>query len=137
MRNITFRGKTLKQQGMMFAGDWVEGGYYMDDSYGGNPKGKHYIVAFNSSGMGYFQHIEVDIASVGQFIGSVDKNKSRIFEGNLIRNTDGQEFQVVWDEMGWAIENQTSLYIGWVPERCEIIGNVCEQKEGISYDKNR
>lgn len=83
-RKILFRGKTLREQGMLPAGSWIEGGYYRDDCYGGCPEGKHYIVIWNSFGLGFNELIEVDGSTVGQWIG-----QGRIFEHDVLCSPRG------------------------------------------------
>ncbi len=80
MREILFRGKRIDN------GKWVEGGYYLDPY-----PNKVYIVQWNSTGMGFADHIEVYPEIVGQYTGLVDEMGRKIFEGDILH---GQFFAV-------------------------------------------
>lgn len=89
MRKIKFRGKTVESAGLRQAGEWAYGGYFVDDCYGGCPEGKHHIVEFNSTGMGYYSHTKVIKETVGQFTGCRDMAKKEVYEGDIVDTDDG------------------------------------------------
>lgn len=76
-REILFRGKCVKSN------DWHEGDLIQGNSVNcyENTAGKSFIVGWY---LGSVEMIEVDIKTVGQFIGLRDKNKKRIFHGDII-----------------------------------------------------
>jgi len=73
-REILFRGKRIDN------GEWVEG--LLMANFDGN-----YSIQVRNDfdGMEYFTTYKVDPETVGQFIGMIDKNKTKIFEGDPVR----------------------------------------------------
>ena len=68
-------------------GEWVEGAYYKQTLYYGDPCEKHYIITSTES-LDYDQvleYYEVDPETVGEHIGMTDKKGKKIFEGDVIR----------------------------------------------------
>lgn len=81
MREILFRGKRKDN------GEWVYG--YLC-RYGFTGKEKYYIIPYYASDL---YGIEVDPETVGQFTGLTDCNEKKIFEGDIIRYADYDEYQ--------------------------------------------
>lgn len=79
MRKIKFRGKRLA------SGEWVYGGYYLDDCYGNKQGEKHYIMVWNSTGLSYYENVQVDPETVGQFTGCSDKSDKGIWEDDIVK----------------------------------------------------
>ena len=86
MREILFRGKTY--DGKWEQGDLRHGGYVHNDS-------ETYIMRSDYA----LHNIPVDPKTVGQFTGLTDKNKAKIFEGDIVRcydeNLDDEFYAVV------------------------------------------
>lgn len=76
MREILFRGKKIDD------GEWVYGWYemYPFERFPVRPC----IVPSESARGGYYEHVEVDPSTVGQYIGVCDKHNVKIFEGDIV-----------------------------------------------------
>jgi hypothetical protein len=119
MRTILFRGKTINDHGMLPAGSWITGGYYMDDCYGGCPEGRHYILTWNSGGPGGFMdRCEVERKSVGQYTGLCDRNGKGIYEGDIFENLLGK-YVVRYEHDGFYLHNPRYIALD-SEEHCDL-----------------
>lgn len=128
-REILFRGKTtIKDSNHAFNNTWVMG----DRIHSG---GKLYIhpianvVEVNGEiGKLIIMH-EVIPSTVGRYTGLTDRNKQKIFEHDVCKDSLGTLFVVEWDAenarfIGFTIENERRIiYISREP-RVEVIGNI-------------
>lgn len=121
MREILFRGKRIDN------GEWVEGGVAFEDY-----TDKAYIVQWNTFGLGYFEYIEVDPNTVGQYTGLCDKNGKKIFEGDRIE-IRGYVYYCCWDAGNLEfilINEKESFGMGYAASsRMTVIGNVHDNTE--------
>lgn len=117
MREILFRGKRCDN------GEWVDGNLFVDEK-----KEKHEIL------VGYVNYRvcwEIDPKTIGQFIGLLDRNGGKIFEGDIL-NVDGVIYACRWDdgnfEFGLA-NNKESFGIAYATLNMKVIGNIHDNPE--------
>ena len=141
MREILFRGKaTNRIKGRPYRtnyknGDWVYGLLTDVLNYSG------FSEMTNTNGV---SGIDVDPETVGQFTGKKDRNKKRIFDGDICRflNDDGEytDSLVYWDDTQsqWRIRaveyRGTDELDAFYAERCEIIGNQWDNPELLTKE---
>lgn len=125
IREILFRGKCCT------TGEWVEGflGIEVLDDY----------VIQQFSFDEYFaseciDQYSVKLETVGQYTGLTDKNGTRIFEGDVIRDEDGDVMVVKWltESAAFVLEPKpyASIYFyGTLSSRIEVIGNIHDNPE--------
>ncbi len=135
MREIKFRGKRLDN------GEWVEGFYF--ESFTEIP----YIMTLHDHILGMTEFYEVDPATVGQFTGLLDKNGKRIFEGDILKDTDNEIYYVDFIRGCFYLKTNYKSFphLGWTewlpmceidrlanPTEFEVIGNIYENPELLS-----
>lgn len=144
MREYLFRGKRTDN------GEWVTGRLLADDVI--VPSGQTFCInaGIRSDSVGHLALCEVDKQTVGQYTGLMDRNDSKVFEGDILRiykNMSGMgdyyypplEYPVPvvvrWDLCGWTWETITEdkFYIhfpdAWCHYECEVIGNEFDNPE--------
>ena len=130
MREILFRGRTLD-------GDWIEG-WYQPPAMGIGVT----LAVFNDSS-DHLTDIQVIPETVGQFTGLLDKNGTKIFEGDILKYTPRPNCEIFY-RIDWQQEWSRFSLIQWsthkyqlyewaeeskVKYMCEIIGNVHDAPE--------
>ena len=133
IRTIIFRGKRKDN------GEWIEGYYASQSNHAcltNELKHQHFIlkdVCFDFN-LGGLQEFEVAPETVGQYIGFIDKNGKKIFEGDIVQahfrtNHSKQIFRVTFDD-GMFIFNNGYVKL---PVReiygIKVIGNIHDNSE--------
>ena len=124
MREILFRGKRADN------GEWVYGSLITErNMFDGNLMTMH------------IQDIEepyddnlIDDETAGQFTGLTDKNGTKIFEGDIIRDADGDVMIVKWLTEGATFVLEPKPYVSvhfysTLPSEIEVIGNIHDNSE--------
>lgn len=123
MRKIKFRGEYGQ------SGIWHYGNLHVDEIYG-----RTYI---NTPTLG---NIEVNPETVGQFTGIYDCNEKEIYEGDILKWSNGKMYVVkFWRGMFYAsVEECNDGFLGGFPlhaftefeeGKCEIVGNIFDNPE--------
>ena len=105
-------------------GQWVIG-YYSCDS------GHHFIKSIDD---GYDYRIIPP--TLGQYTGANDKNKKRIFNGDILMDRHRRQYEVTWDEQELRYIlvntlnacNHLNMYLACM-EDFEVIGNIHELRK--------
>lgn len=137
MREVIFRGKDKD------TGAWVEGSlitiviqkpYETEICY----RIQYMECGEDEKGFGTYQSgldCEVIPETIGQYTGWKDKNKNRIFEGDIVEY-NGKKYEVVYEErcgpmFGIKMNDIETWPFGWeVPAKLmEVIGNIHEGEE--------
>ncbi len=128
MREILFRGKHIHilPQNEQLDGMWVYG-YLSDENYINTIEENEYGGKYTSESL-------VDSETICQYIGLIDKNGRKIFEGDIIKC--GGNLVVTWNDKfaGWCLTKEGWLYNHFFGEACEskdceVIGNIFDNPE--------
>lgn len=128
MREILFRGKWVGSWSL--DGEWAYGSYVHQD-------GSHQI--YLPYGYDYTfedDHVLVFPKTVGQFTGLFDKNGTKIFEGDIVKNVIDDNIAVVQ----WFEEHSAFMLYGKIENRVyflydnnfnhiEVVGNIYDNPE--------
>ena len=123
-REILFRGRIVDDS------RWIEGSFTIDC------KGECEILHQLKTPHGGFQFLKVIPETVGQFTGMTDKNGTKIFEGDIVKEQYKSHeiiYNVYWDEDYFAFRVKSKDYSYYldelVPSNSEVIGNIHDNKE--------
>lgn len=144
MREILFRGKAINRDESYHRteyqnGEWVYGlvTKLYDEQFKNLP-----AEMTNTNGI---SDIEIDYKTIGQYTGMLDKNGTKIFEGDIIDffgRSDGDGYGVVkYDayetEFGFEYDNiYRSLGKNFYPENIEVVGNIYDNPELLGDEEN-
>lgn len=123
MREILFRGKREDN------GEWVYGYYACIGKH-------HYILTgkLNLIGTVNFEHYLVIPETVGQYTGLTDRNGTKIFEGDIVRERGGESCQGFYEIDNVLIVEIPNTLVSFTIGRdcgCEykVIGNIHDNPE--------
>lgn len=129
MREIKFRGKSIK------TGEWVIGAHVVYGKY----KKDHFIFVEGHGSNFISCFIAVDKKSVGQYSGLSDKNGKEIYDGDIVCAYDdsalfgmGKKHQgtIIYSGNCFSLECNGVCLDKWVnAEHIKIIGNIYEHPE--------
>ena len=132
-RVIKFRGKRIDN------GEWVYGDIEL-------PRNREAAIIHCYLDDGnYNRQYEVQKESVGQFTGCLDKNGTKIYEGDIVRvdisrfdrrikNHRYTNTEVVWCQDGFLLHN-VDIAVHY-RSRVEVIGNIYDNPELLKGDEN-
>ena len=133
MREILFRGKTIKQKNGVTTEKPIKENMWV---YGNLTVGK--IEGYKTDMISNKKEIYyINSDTIGQFTGLTDKNGKKIFEGDIVRLCNGTyPIKVFWDCLGWKflcngklVEGAFDCDIKHDIEICEVIGNIHDNPE--------
>lgn len=130
MREILFRGKNKN------TGEWIKGYYFKTISAGEHI---HCIISIDK----YYKlwgkrfkaiggATEVDEKTVGQYTGMTDRNGKKIFENDIIKDSEtGEIFKIFynWDRFSKTNDSHYFLDLSLRIYECEVIGNIYDNPE--------
>ncbi|EAE9287289.1 hypothetical protein BVG05_11050 [Listeria monocytogenes] len=129
MREIEFRGKAIHPNSLeQIVGSWAYGGIFENKIISRN-------LDMDSHYHGFISEIEIDLKTIGQYIGLKDKNGKKIFEGDIVDisvydrlDWSSIKGKVVFLNGAWLVEDVGHFAITLQSEtnEIEIIGNVHE-----------
>ena len=140
MREILFRGKRIDND------EWIYGSFCMDacEQLGGLCGVDGFIRLYDLTDS-KMQMFEVDRETVGQFTGLTDKNGTRIFEGDICRNTKtGEIISVAWHGtmagFVWSKRKEKSHLFDFgelfrAYDKYEVIGNIHDNPELLEGER--
>lgn len=134
MRDILFRGKRRDN------GKWIEGSLVHQTAYYGDPVDRYHILYSGEFDYDYYDAAEVIPETIGQFTGLIDKNGTKIVEGDIVKgqnflHEDRVIYSVVYDQNGFYYRDEDDeVWHPYIIENVEVIGNI-HDNPGYLEDK--
>ena len=133
-RVIKFRGKT--ESNKFIYGDLIQ--YENGDAALFEKK----LTEYGCEATEICRRTKVNIDTIGQFTGKIDKNKKEIFSGDLLKDQDGVVYEIWYSEETAAFmaemvkpaNDMVDILGGYDTERCfEVIGNIHDNKDLLEH----
>lgn len=139
MREILFRGKVPEDsRDEELREKWVEGNLVHQTEYYGSPVDRYHILYTGEFHCDFYDSVEVVPKTVGQFTGLLDKNGTKIFEGDIIYNGHGYPGVVKWSYgtfiVRFAVGDDWDISQYVKEEYTEIIGNIYDNPELLEVE---
>lgn len=124
MREILFRGKRTDTK------EWIEGVAFPHDNDKITMFRQHFVD-------GVLVGEEVDPETVGQFTGLIDKNGTKIFEGDIIEY-EGNRYSINYllHYARFSAVKPNTVFCVFAYQRGEVIGNIYDNPELIGGKNN-
>lgn len=109
MREILFKAKRVDNE------EWVEGYYFKQLIVKGSPIQKHYIIVAAPPKRGKFYKVifnEIDPSTLCQCTGLQDKDKTLIYENDIVRTGNGECGVIKFGKYG-DMKTDYGFYIEW------------------------
>lgn len=124
-REILFRGKSIE------SGEWIYGSLVQLAYECNNVK----IFPINSKSV--HDSVSIDLKTIGQFTGLIDRNGNQIFEGDVIHHGDASELCVVtYIQSGFycvpTSKNKHTLSLEMWLSASVVIGNIFDNQELVA-----
>lgn len=115
MREILFKGKRIDN------GEWVEGNLFIPDK---EDAPTQICIGTNVVRITY----DVTPETISQYTGLTDKNGTKIFEGDIVKDDIGRECVVEYNKCSWYPFVAFPDYRCWYEKDCEVIGNTYDNE---------
>lgn len=134
MREILFRGKLDER-----IDEWIEGNLWYDCDYTAHIIGSRYWGEMSKDELLSLELISWTVIpeTVGQYIGLLDKNGTKIFEGDIVRDAETSDVgKIFFDTYAamFVIGFETTIADFDASYSFEVIGNIYDNPELIGNE---